>query len=251
MASLVKFTATKLPAGKKGILACDENGYYTMPVGALNVFNSVGAYYKLEGAAELFKGSSVFMRRVANGCLKGETGHPKRLPGMTMDQYMSRILSIEETNVCCHFKEIWLDENYGRNNPQFNNPNMVAIMAKIKPAGPKGDALKAAFDNNDENVCFSIRSLTRDFVQRGQVYKVIEQIIGWDWVTEPGISMATQWSAPALETLQEDIVTQRNVEKMLKVRPASVSLEDNLAIAQESLQVFTGSKKEPPLFTKW
>lgn len=251
MASMVKFTATKLPAGKKGILTCDENGYYTMPVGALNVFNSAGAYYVLEGAADLFKGSSVFMRRVANGCLKGETGHPKRLPNMSMDEFMSRILSIEETNVCCHFKEIWLDESYGRNNPQFKNANMVAIMAKLKPSGPKGDALKAAIENPDENVCFSIRSLTRDYVERGQVYKVIQQIIGWDWVTEPGIAVATQWSAPALETLQEQIVVQRNVEKMLKVRPACVSLEDNIAIAQESLQVFTGSKKQPPLFNNW
>lgn len=251
MTSMVKFTATKLPAGKKGILTCDENGYYTMPIGALNVFNSVGAYYVLEGAADLFKSSSVLMRRVANGCLKGETGHPKRLPGMTMDDYMSRILSIEETNVCCHFKEIWLDENFGRNNPQFKNPNMVGIMAKLKPSGPKGEALKAAIENTDENVCFSIRSLSRDYVQRGQVYKVIQQIIGWDWVTEPGIAMATQWSAPSLETLQEEIVTKRDVEKMLKVRPASVAFEDNLVIAQETLQVFTGSNKEPPLFNKW
>jgi hypothetical protein len=130
----VMYTASKLAAGKKGILPPDADGYYTMPVGALNVFNSSGQYYVLEGAKQLFDSSSIFQRRVANGCSKGEMGHPKREPKMTMDDYMTRILTIEETNVCCHFRKFWLDETFGKKNPQFKNPDMVAIMAELKPS---------------------------------------------------------------------------------------------------------------------
>lgn len=247
----VVYTASKLAAGKKGILPPDADGYYVMPVGALNVFNSVGQYYVLEGAKDLFDNSSIFQRRIANGCLKGELGHPKRAQGMSMDDYLARILTIEETNVCCHFRKIWLDYDFGKNNPQFKNPGMVAIMAEVKPSGPKGESLKQSFDNPHENVCFSIRSLTRDYYERGQCYRVLQQIVGFDAVTEPGLALATMWSAPALESVQETLVTKRNVESVLANAPEFAAMESTLEMATESLAVFTVNTKKSPLFNKW
>jgi hypothetical protein len=249
--SNVVYTASKLAAGKKGILPPDADGYYVMPVGALNVFNSVGQYYVLEGAKDLFDKSSIFQRRIANGCLKGELGHPKRAPGMSMDDYLTRILSIEETNVCCHFRKIWLDYDFGKNNPQFKNPGMVAIMAEVKPSGPKGDSLKQSFDNPHENVCFSIRSLTRDYYERGQCYRVLQQIVGFDAVTEPGLALATMWSAPALESVQETLVTKRNVQSVLAATPEFAAMESTLEMANESLAVFNMAAKKVPLINKW
>lgn len=254
--STVKFTATKLAGtGKAGILPADDDGYYTMPIGGLNAFNSIGHYYTLEGAKQLFERSSVFMRRVANGCLKGEVGHPKRAQGMSMDDYVHRILTIEETNVCCHFKEIWLDESYGKMNPQFKNPGLVAIMAKVKPSGPKGDWLKKAFDNKDENVCFSIRALTRDFFERGQCYRVLQQICTWDNVNEPGIANATKWASPSLESLQETAVTMKQLERIAQEEGTAVSLESR-TLAQESVATLKqslnmGTLPSIPLYKKW
>lgn len=250
--SIVKFTAQKLAPGKKGILPCDENGYYTMPIGALNVFNSVGQFYTMDGAKQLFEGSSSFMHRVANGYLKGEVGHPKR-GNMTVDQYMARILTVEETNVCCHFKEVWLDDTFGKTHPELKSPNLVAIMAKVKPSGEKGAALKESFENPDENVAFSIRSLTKDVYVRGVTNRIIQQIITFDNVTAPGISHANMWSAPALESFEEQIITKRNVENFIQNHPELVATESTRELATEALGLFDGSRIStiPPLWAKW
>lgn len=244
------YTATKLAIGKKGILPPDASGYYTMPIGALNTLNSSGQYYTLQGAEQLFQSSSIFQRRISNGCLKGESGHPKREPNMSLEDYMARVLHIEETNVCCHFRKVWLDYDFGKNNPQFKNPQMVAIMGEVKPSGPRGDSLRESFENPHENVCFSIRSLTRNFYQRGVCNRVLEQIINFDNVTEPGIANATMWSAPALESLTENIVTKREFQKVIDSVPEMAGFENTREIAQESLNVFK-NMEDKPIYTKW
>lgn len=181
MAAQIKFTSTKLNSSRKeGLLKPDSDGYYELIIGGLNTYNSVGEYYTADGARALFEQSSSFMRRIKNGCLKGESGHPKKLPGMSADDYIRRVLTIEETNVCCHFKEIWLDESFGRQNPQYRNNALVAVKAKIKPSGPRGEALRASLENKNENVCFSIRAFTKDYYQRGQTIRVLDQIVTWD-----------------------------------------------------------------------
>lgn len=247
----VKFTATKLAAGKKGILTPDEDGYYTFPVGSLNAFNSQGSYYVSTGVRELFEQSSVFMRRIANGNLKGEMGHPKMTPGMTMQQYMERAMVVEEKNVCCHFKEVWLDEDFGRNHPEYKNPKMIAIMAKLKPAGPMGPALQASIDNPHENVCFSIRCLTRDYLERGQRYKVIEQIVNFDNVTEPGIATATKWSSPTLETIYDEVVRRSDIENTARPYSGVLSVESSEAMIAESMRVFDRKTPPKPLYSHW
>lgn len=260
--SAIKFTSTKLTnAGKKGILKPDENGYYPLVVGGLNTFNSVGEYYTLEGAKQLFESSSVFMRRVANGNLKGEEGHPKRLPGWSDDDYLRRVMNIEETNVVCHFKEVWLDEKFGRDHPELRNPSLVAIMAKVKPAGPRGPALQASLDNPDENVCFSIRALTRDYYNRGTTHRVLNQIFCWDRVTEPGIATSNKWASPALEgheppleSIMEQFVTVRNLERILESTAQGLAMEDSRAILADTIDRLKHQDRIvtlPHLYAKW
>jgi len=124
-------------SNKAGKIRPDADGYYTMVVGAVNSFNSAGAYYPAEPAKALFNDSSSFQRRISDGALRGEMGHPRKLPGMTIRDFMSRCMDIQEDNVCCHFRRIWLES--GHKDPQ-GRP-VVAIMAEVKPAGPKGPAL--------------------------------------------------------------------------------------------------------------
>ena len=156
----VNFACTTLAGtNKQGILPPDQDGYYTMPVGGLNMFNSAGEFYNYEAAKELFTGSSAFMRRVKTGCLKGETGHPKRLPNQSKDSFAQRVMTIDEKNVCVHFSEIWLDLNSVKD---ANGKSIVAIMAKLTPSGPNGPSLEKSLNNKKEEVCFSIRAFTED-----------------------------------------------------------------------------------------
>lgn len=252
--SNIKFTAQKLVGtGKKGILVADSDGCYTMPIGGLNVFNSVGQYYiAAKEALSLFEKSSVFMRRIASGNLKMETGHPKKLPGMSDDSYFNRVMSIEETNVCGQVVDLWLDMEFGQKYPEYGNPKLIAIMARVRPCGPKGAPLKAAFESGVENVNFSIRSLTRDYYERGTCYRVLSQIMSFDWVTEPGLTLANKWASPALESFVERAVSLRHIQHILDM-PEMVGMESAHSMAQEALKLFVpiDKKIETPLYKDW
>jgi len=246
----VKFTATKLAmSGKKGILTCDADGYYEVVIGGLNVDNSAGERYPLNGAKHLFETSSVLMRRISNGNLKSEMGHPKKTPGMTNNDYINRIFSLEETKVCCHIAEVWLDEDYGKNNPNLKNPELVAIMAKIKPAGPMGPALKESLDNPKENVCFSIRALTNDYYRNGRTIRVLDSIFTWDVVTEPGIHISNKYDSPSLESLVETVITEKTLRTVAESMDTGIAVEDSKELIRDVLKTFND---EPmALYSKW
>lgn len=199
--SIVRFTASKLlSTGKKGTLTPDSEGYYTQNIGALNCLNSVGELYVLEGAKELFQSSSGLMRRINNGALRGENGHPSMKPGMSEKQYVNRILTVEKENVCCHFKEVYLDYNHQ------DNRGVVPIVGKVAPSGQLGYILEKMYAKQSENVAYSIRALTRDQNVGGRNHRTLVNIVTWDHVEEPGISIATKWDSPALESLCETVL---------------------------------------------
>lgn len=250
MAEIVKFTATKLATtGKKGILKPDATGAYTIVLGGLNVYNSAKEYYPGAGATDLFEKSSIFQRRVANGCLKAELGHPKRLPGMSDDAFINRILSIYEDCVCAAIVEVWLDFNYGKNNPQFNNPNLIAIMGRVKPAGPHAAVLKSSLDDPEQNVCFSIRALTRDFQANGRVNRVLQTIVSWDMVNEPGIHIANKWDTPTMEafgveTIEENLFSARSLSMAAnRIMSSPIAMESDRMLAGEVLGRFASYGK--------
>lgn len=202
---VVKFTETIFSSNNKnGTLKPDDYGYYTIVLGALNTYNSVGEYYTAEGALQLFENSSLLMRRIKNGALYSELGHPKKLPGMSMESFYERIITIDEGNVCGHISEVSLDFNYGKNNPQFNNPDMIAIIGKVKPAGSKANALQIALENPKQNAAFSIRGLTENKYKNGRVERILTNIITWDHVIEPGINIACKAHTPGLESVSTE-----------------------------------------------
>ena len=257
----LRFTSTRLLGkNKKGILKPDENGYYIQPIGALNVFNSNNDYYVAEGAEQLFLQSSSFMRRVKAGALRAELGHPDYMPGMTDDDYLARILEIRETNTIAHFADIWLDRDFGRNNPEVNNPNLIAIMGKIKPWGPHANILKESFENPLEESCFSIRSLTRDYVEGGIRKKEIKQIVTFDYVNEPGIHIARKSFSPVLESI--DLIKKDISMESLKIidflsRKKSYSNESDRTISMETISILKDmimpelNQTSRPLAVRW
>lgn len=243
---------------KQGKLTPDENGYYELVLGALNFFNSVGAFYPFEPAKQIFEESSSLMRRINDGALRGEYGHPKKQPGMSLRDYVARILEIQEENICCHIKEVRLDQNSVFDD---NGKPVLAIIGKVKPSGPKGQALKESLENPDENVSFSIRSLTRDIMVGGIIHKHLKTVVTWDYVNEPGLNIAKKWNAPSLENyevdLEEEFLIQENtLQAIQQERVASgVSLENNNTVSIEQLMDDLGFGKENrtnrPASSKW
>lgn len=236
---IMKFTETVFTEkGKKGVLTPDSDGYYTLIVGALNSYNSAGEFYTAEGALQLFENSSHFMRRVKSGALYAELGHPKKIPGMSTEEFYNRVITIDEGNICGHFSEITLDFEFGKKNPQLNNPEMIAIVAKVKPAGAKANALQLALENPKQNSAFSIRGLTENKFDRGRMNRRLTNIITFDHVTEPGIKIADKYMAPGLEhrlateaieltEVVDTMVDKTVLKRVLQNNMSHVGMENN------------------------
>ena len=248
----VRFSCTALAGtAKQGILPKDANGYYTMPVGGLNVFNSIGDYYPYEGAKELFTSSSAFMRRIKTGCLKGEYGHPKMLPGQSMESFAQRVMTIDEQKTCVHFSDIWLD--FDKVKDETGRP-VVAIMAKLKPTGPYGPALEASLQNPKEEVCFSIRAFTEDIRVNGVKHRNLREVVVFDAVGEGGISIAKKFKSPVLESFVDQAVTRENILGALSDQHSSGVAMESTKIAGLSLLSALGWDLNPntaPNFLKW
>lgn len=210
LANKVTFTLNRLHGTNKvGELKKNENGYYTMVIGALNMFNSAGMYYRYDAAKQFFEESSSLMRRVQRGALRGELGHPRREAGMSTQAYYSRLMQIHEDKECVHFASIYLDfENY---KDEQGRP-IVAILADLIPSGPFAHVLEKKLANPLENVCFSIRSFTEDKMEQGVINRYIKTIVTFDYVNEPGMGVAEKWNSPALEGLEDIVFTRGQVE---------------------------------------
>jgi hypothetical protein len=240
---------------KVGVLKPDADGYYEVILGALDFYNSAGAYYPFASAKNLFEESSSFMRRVKTGCLKGEYGHPKFLPGMSKRDFIGRVLNIHEECVSHHIRDVKIETERVKDK---NGGRVVAIIGYVKPAGPHGQALKDALENKHENVCFSIRSLTNDvYDARGTLIKHIQQIITWDYVNEPGISVANKYQAPGLEGLENVRFSFENLKDYKEHRlELGVGLENGSGVSPDEVIKSYGwdkptvSKRVPPSL-KW
>lgn len=198
MANSVTYTCTALAGvNKAGKLPRDADGYYEVVLGALDVWNSAGEWYTFNGAKDLIgNSSSALQRRISKGVLRGEYSHPHFVKGMTEEDFGRRIMTIESTLVCVHFKEITLDMN--RVKDRDGRP-VIAIIGKCIPSGPYAAALERSLENPGENVCFSIRAFTDDYQRNGRCERVLRNIVTWDYVNEGGIEVAQKFMAPSLE----------------------------------------------------
>lgn len=195
----VKYACTALVGtNKSGILKPDEYGYYKVILGALNFHNAMGIFYDLDSSKAVFDTSGSFMRRITGGNLYSEVEHPKWEKGMSLEEYVRRIRHVEGQNVCAHIREIELE--MGKTGA--NGKPVCIIYGWVKPDRIHGHLLKAALDNPKQNVCFSIRSLVNERTVRGEIWRTITELITFDWVTEPGISLANKFLAPGLESFR-------------------------------------------------
>ena len=236
-----KYTCTALAGTNKvGKLSPDANGYYKVVLGAFDFYNESGAYWPYQQARHLFEGSSSFMRRLNNGQCRGELGHPRQEPGMSYQDYVSRILQIHEDKVTHHIKKCWID-NEAMTDSQ-KRP-IIAVMGEIKPSGPYGNVLKDSLQNPDENVAFSVRSLCEHATRNGRMEKHMKTLVTYDYVNEPGIRIATKYASPSLETLTEDILIVPEVLESLNEKPELVSGLESSGVTVELIKTELGWSK--------
>jgi len=238
---------------QSAILEQDDKGYYRIRVGGFNVFNSGGAYYSIAGVKELIENkSSSLNRRLKAGYLKSEAGHPVYQPGMSKPDFYARNMKIEITKVACHIRDIILIPTSEKSG--VGSDEIYHVDLWIKPSGPYGDALKAALDNPDENVAFSIRSFTQDKIINGIQVKKILQIITWDWVTEPGVNKASKWGKLAIESLDvcsvdvESLGTPTEIDECFN---CSLESDDQRTIVKEILESASSDAVIEDVITDW
>jgi len=252
MSNNIVFTSVKSNADNR-LLEKDDNGYYKVTLGALNMFNSAGEFYTINGVRDMFiNKSSSLQRRIKNGFLKSEVGHPNLQPGMSKEQFFNRNLRIEETNTCMHIRDLILvDTNESSGGP--DGSNIILVQGWVKPSGPKGDFLQKALDNPDENVAFSVRSFTKNSVVKGVVVKQIVQLITYDYVTEPGISVATKWKKLGIESMDlcdMDLDVISSNEEIDECYGCSLENNDERLIVEEIISN-TATTKNNSIIDSW
>lgn len=238
------FSETKLKAlQKSGTIEPDKDGYYDLVIGALNSFNNSGAWYynAKQEVLKLFAPDSLLMRRVRNGVVRAEVGHPRQMPGESDDAYFGRLLDIDLNNTCAHIDNIWLDFNYGKNHPELKNPDMIAIIAKVKPCGGRGYILEEALKNNRANICFSIRALADEQLIRGKRVRTLREIITFDMVNEGGLLVASKWDSPACEAIE--LLSRITPEMISSFKKTSVAACESSALTVLSIEQLFAEKK--------
>lgn len=228
--------------GKEGVLKPDENGYYTICLGALdhssrNVAkdskgNYFSTYYSSEGASKFFGPGTMFNERIRGGHVKCEYGHPKK-DGMDPRQFLERNMQIDERMVCATIGEIWLVPNY---KDPLTGEMCVGIFGKVKPSGPYGKYLEEDLKSKGMNVCFSIRSLTTWKMINGRQCKVLHTVITFDYVIEPGITCAEKLLTPSLESRQFDFshVENADIDFNLTYAESILRERESLGLSTES-----------------
>lgn len=196
----IKYECTVLNGtGKKGKLKCDPDGYYDVILGGFDVRNTRGDLWPMSSARPHLEASSGLMKRINQGFLYGEWGHPNKQPGMSHTDFINRVLNVHEGNVSHHVKSITVDES-GLFAGDGGKPAVV-IFGRVKPFGPHAQLLADSLENNAQNTSFSIRTLTRDTKDlMGRATKNILTVVTWDAVLSPGIDFSTKFANPSLET---------------------------------------------------
>lgn len=214
MGAMLRYSCTALLGlNKQGIIKPNQDGYYELVLSALNYPNPVGARYRVDSARRILDTSPFFRRKIKEGNLLGETGHPRRRDSNTDADYEDRLYDIVESNVCLHISDVWIDDSGALKDR--DGRSYTGIMGLVAPSGVHGDKFEASLQNPKQNTCLSVRSITDNYrMPDGSVEKEFVNIIAWDWVNEPGLRPANKFSAPSLESYRNNPMDQIIEEEM-------------------------------------
>lgn len=185
------FGAEINPKGAK--LEPDEDGYYFINLGALNVENTSGVFY--EGPPDiisLFQDStSGAAKKVKEKRLYGEYKHPDlsqfkgNNPQTGKPKWIYRQLRIDSDRHAVHIKNFKLLETDEVD--RITGRRKILIKGNIKPYGPFKDVLEDSLENPHIDTCFSLRALAMERKENGRRIRRIFSVVTWDFVPAPGI----------------------------------------------------------------
>lgn len=198
----LKYECTALVSmNKTGKLEQDKDGYYHVTFAAFDFPNAAGIPYDYEMSKHVFEPNSTFMRKLLGAKLYSEVEHPEppipdpRHPDFEA-VWIGRSRQILMGNACGHIRQVRCDPG---THPETGAPIWVCH-GWIKPAGEKAHVLKELLDNPHINVCFSLRSIIDEVFRNGRKVRVITELITFDLVSEGGISIATKYDSPGMES---------------------------------------------------
>lgn len=171
------------------VLDGEFKGCYKIIAGGLNVVNSEGITFPDTDIVRGLFTNSTMSRMMKKGVLKGEAEHPARQPGESDESFGRRFISIDSKNVSHLIRHIEILPR----TKMAGQPNMVCpVVIYIEPIGEYMEALKSDLENPNSSTSFSIRCLSKLVRTPSGPIRNIFHLITWDWVTEPGISIANQ-----------------------------------------------------------
>lgn len=174
----------------------DEHGYFVgMPVAGLGFPTRNKTYYEVNSFANCINSpNSTFRRRLNSGSLYGEIGHPN-IAGLTKEEVARRMLNIDEKNYAVFYRNVYISPEKLPNGGKL-------ILADIKPFGPGEDMVRKNFEDPYMNTSFSLRSITQSRPHNGLSYRVMTNLITFDWVGAGGYGEASKRYSPSLENLE-------------------------------------------------
>lgn len=199
--------------GKGGQIP-DKDGFYTTILGALNIKNRAGEAYCWPLSKPAFSDESILRRKLSYNSLISEMDHPVRSDYKDEEEYDRRLGTYLNNRKCAIIKEVWLDEtgSISKNIPSnliWPNSVPVLIMGKVKPVGIFGGLLDEAFKDPDQNVFFSMRTISRRNRLTGAL--ILDVLTGFDWVTEGGLIVSNSWLATASNSFK---INESSIDSM-------------------------------------
>lgn len=208
---------------KVGNLKADEKGYREIVLGAFDCYNSGEEFYVLTAKVKaMFEHDGALMRRLSTAQMRGEIEHPMPQANDSLQTFMRRLKRIALDRVSHHIRNVRLEPG-----KDHEGRDIVLCIGEVRPAGAYRSTLEDAFQNQDENVSFSIRTLSRRWTEQCQVKKEVTGIITWDYVNEPGIAVATKYDTPSLECIHDLPFTE---EELAAAEAAADALEEKVSV---------------------
>jgi len=192
---------------KQGKLKKDSNGYRSIVLGAFDIGSRDGEVYRLNKVVrDAFESSHSMQRAINNGQLYGEQGHPTMEPGMTMEGFLSRVVTIRESEHALKIAEAKLVPAKDENGKPF-----ILTMGRVRGAGKYMEGVEADFDDPETNSAVSIRTLTKMPRYRdGYMMRDVTELVTWDKVGEQAAVHADKYHSVGMQSLGTDVVFDPN-----------------------------------------
>lgn len=152
----------------------DTDGYYQgVPLAVFNNVTRNRTVYDVDSMIDqITNPNSAFNIRLTEGNLIGEWGHPRVNP--KTEEGMQRVLDLENSREACCYRKIY--------SKKMDDSDMVFILGDVKPSGPYGKYFEERMDDPTRNCAFSLRSITKDRVDRVAkiIYRKVIKLVTFD-----------------------------------------------------------------------